>query len=152
MAAINSNPGQYTPVQQQNYAVLKWVPKVRRILTSQARKLSDGKNVPKVIRGTRTEKKLAQSITSKTKRNYGEIDTITYSFERHGVFVHKGVGRGYEAQGGLVIRTAKGPQIKSRKPVEWFNPVLDAYLPELADEIAKVNADAVINAAGVKIR
>ena len=152
MAAVNSNPGQYTPIQQQNYAVLKWVPKVRRVLTSSTRKFTDGKNVPKVIRGTRTEKKLAQSITSKTKRNYGEIDTITYSFERHGVFVHKGVGRGYEAQGGFVIRTAKGPLTKARKPVEWFNPILDAYIPELADEIAKVNADAVLNAASVKIR
>ncbi len=151
MAAVNNNPTQFTAIQQQNYAVLKWVPKVRRILTSKARQFSKGKPVPMVIRGNRSEYKLAQSITSKTKRDYGEIDTISYSFERHGVFVHKGVGRGYEAQNGFVIRTAKGPKTNDRKPVEWFNPVLDAYIPELANEIAKINADAVLNTARVKI-
>ncbi len=104
-----------------------------------------------VTRGNRTEHKLAQSITSKTRKDYGEINTISYSFERHGVFVHKGVGRGYEAQNGFVVRTAKGPKTADRKPAEWFNPVLDAYIPELANEIAKVNADAVLNTARVKI-
>jgi len=29
--------------------------------------------------------------------------------------------------------------------VEWFNPVLDKDFPELANRIAEINADAVLN-------
>jgi hypothetical protein len=35
--------------------------------------------------------------------------------------------------------------------VEWFNPVIDRNAPELADRIAEVNADAVLNATKLKI-
>lgn len=152
MAAINNPSAQYTPIQEQNYAVLKWIPKVRRIIKSNASRLTDGKLQPMVQRGPRSEKKLAVSIETKTRRDAGEIDTITFSFERHGVFVHKGVSRGYNMSGNTVTRTAKGPQTKPRVAVEWFNPVLDTYIPELADNLAKLNANAVLNTARVKIR
>ena len=33
-----------------------------------------------------------------------------------------------------------------RHPAPWFNPVLDETVPELADKIAEINADAVVNA------
>jgi hypothetical protein len=66
--------------------------------------------------------------------------------------VHKGVGRGYHASGtGFVNRTAKGPQVHPRVAVEWFNPVLDQYLPELVEKIARINADAVVNSTAMKI-
>ena len=92
------------------------------------------------------------------------IDRVTYTFERHWVFVHKGVGRGYEMQGGMVIRTAKsedpatrqrswwGDDPRPRLPNEWFNPLLDQTLPELADKLAEINADAVLNATRMMIR
>lgn len=140
-------------IQKQNALVLAWVPMVRTKLISSARWFSDGKTEPMVMRGTglkrRQELKLAASIRSKTRQNFGEIDTITYSFERHGVFVHKGVGRGYPIRGGAVI---KNPSGKTRVAVEWFNPVLDQNLPELANRIAEINADAALNSARAKIR
>jgi len=47
--------------------------------------------------------KLLRSLTHKLKKIYGETSKITYSFERHGVFVHYGVGRGYIRVGNDVI-------------------------------------------------
>lgn len=145
-------PAAYENVKQQNAIVLQWVPKVRTKLKSSARWFSDGKTEPFVKRGLRTEKKLAASIASKTKKSFGEIEVITFSFERHGVFVHKGVGRGYEANEGFVTRTAKGPQLRPRVAVEWFNPVLDENIPELADRLAEINGDAALNTARVRIK
>ena len=143
----------YADIQKQNQAVLAWVPKTRSKLIGSARWFSDGKTEPMVIRGKgskiRKEYKLAASIRSKTREQFGEIDTITYSFERHGVFVHKGVGRGYPIRG---RGTIKNPSGKTRNAIEWFNPVLDQTMPELANRIAEINADAVLNTARVKIR
>ena len=147
------NPSAFGDVEKQNAIVLQWVPKVRTKLKSSARWFQDGKTEPMVKRGNRIEKKLADSIGSRTRKNYGEIDVITYQFERHGVFVHKGVGRGYQAAGGgFVTRVAKGPQKRPRIAVEWFNPILDEYIPELADRLAAINADAALNTARVRIR
>ena len=104
-----------------------------------------------VLKPGRSEKKLDHSITGKTKRNFDVVDRITFTFERHGVFVHKGVGRGYQMQGGMVRRTAKGPTTEVRHPAEWFNLVLDQALPELANKLAEINADAIVNATRMMI-
>lgn len=153
--AFYTPPGEVSQAdyEQQNAIVQQWVPKVRKKLVSSARWFQDGKTEPMVKRGNRVEKKLADSIGSRMKKHLGEIDVITYQFERHGVFVHKGVGRGYRAAGGgFVIRVAKGEQKAPRIAVEWFNPVLDKNIPELADQLAKVNADAALNTARVMIK
>lgn len=140
-------------IQKQNAVILAWVPQVRTKLIGSARWFTDGKTEPMVMRGKgsfrRKELKLAASIRSKTREMYGEIDTITFSFERHGVFVHKGVGRGYPISGGGVI---KNPSGRTRVAVEWFNPILDADMPELANRIAEINADAVLNSARALIK
>ncbi|HSO89411.1 MAG TPA: hypothetical protein VLQ91_22855 [Draconibacterium sp.] len=135
---------------------MRWIPGVNRELRSSASWFQFGKSVPFITRGTgskqRQEGKLVNSIKPSTKQSFGEIDTISFSFERHGIFVHKGVGRGWEMTGKLVSRTAKGKiQNGGRNVVEWFNPVIDRHAPDLADQIAVVNADAVVNAAKLKI-
>lgn len=139
---------------RQNELIEMWIPKVRSALKSSARWFSDGKTESFVMRdhGKQIEKKLAESIGSYTKKDFEMITKIAFKFERHGVFVHKGVGRGYHASGiGFVNRTAKGPQKHQRVAIEWFNPVLDQYLPELVEKIAQINADAVVNSVGMKI-
>jgi hypothetical protein len=150
-----SSAGSAVDDQAHNAVVLAWAPKVRTQLRSSALWFSNGKTESMVMRGRgakrRQERKLAQSISSKTRQSYGAIDTVTFQFERHGVFVHKGVGRGYNASGGFVVRTAKHPAVRPRVAVDWFNPVLDKNIPELANRIAEVNADAAINAARMKI-
>ena len=140
----------------QNNIVNRWIPKVNKELRSSAAWFQSGKTQPFITRGTgakqRQEGKLVNSIKPSTKSSYGEIDTISFSFERHGVFVHKGVGRGWEMNGKVVTRTAKGKMKNGgRNAVEWFNPVIDRHAPDLANQIAMVNADAVLNATKLKI-
>ena len=133
---------------EQNAAVKKWVPKVRRNLKSSALRLTHGKTKSMVTRytrangkrtgGTWSEGKLANSIQSKTGKDYGVIELVTFKFERHGVFVHKGV-------------SSKHKKNNPRQASEWFNPTLEKYIPELADRIAEINADAAVNATRMKI-
>ena len=143
-------------LQQQNELVLRWTPKVRTALRSSARWFSDGKFESMVIRdgGKQVEKKLAASIGSKVSKEFGLANYVGFSFERHGVFVHKGVGQGYQSNGnGLVIRTARYPaRVRERSAVEWFNPVLDRNIPILADELANISADAAVNATRMRIK
>jgi len=152
--STGSQPDPQT-IQQQNALVLKWTPMVRSSLRGGAGGFTDGKTESFVIRdgGKQTEKKLAASIMSKVGKEFGLANYIGFSFERHGVFVHKGVGRGYQSNGnGLVIRTAKYPaRVRERVAVEWFNPVLDRNIPILADELANINAEAAVNATKMKI-
>ncbi len=162
--------------EEYNQMVRKWTSMVKRKLTGSAGRFRHGKS-GMVTRGkgwkSHPENKLDNSMKHKTHQSFGEIDSVGFQFERHGVFVHKGVGRGYEMQSGMVVRTAKskpanvyhtimGVRVtfgsldilnqRSRKPVEWFNPILDEYLPELADKVAEMKADAVFNSEWAKIR
>ena len=143
-------------VQQQNAIVRTWTQRVNRQIRSSASWFQSGKTEPFITRGTgakqRQEGKLVNSIKPSTKETLGEIDTISFSFERHGIFVHKGVGRGWEMAGKLVRRTAKGEMKNGgRNAVEWFNPIIDINAPILADQIATINANAVLNATKLKI-
>lgn len=128
----------YYNAEEQNEIVSQWIPKVRRLLIASARQFPDGKEVSMVQRHGRKEKKLASSITSKTRKEYGEIYSVSFQFERHGVFVHKGVSRGH-------------PVGNERTAFEWFNPVLEQNIPELANRIAAINANAAVNATRMKI-
>ncbi|NQU84319.1 MAG: hypothetical protein HQ541_01030 [Mariniphaga sp.] len=139
-------------VEQQNAIITAWIPKVRTALKGNVMRFSKGKSQSFVIRGNQKEGKLLQSIKSTTGRESGEIDKISYQFERHGVFVHKGVGRGYKATNGFVIRTATGPVTKSRVSVEWFNPILERLIPELANKLATANTNLAVNATDMRIR
>ena len=137
--------------QQQEQYIKQWTPKVQRALTAAVLPLSNGKQTSFVTRGSRKEEKLSTSITGRNYRRGGTTDLISFHFERHGVFVHKGVGRGWEMSGGFVVRTAKGPMSAVRTPFEWFNPTLDRFVPLLADMLARVNANAALNTAKLRI-
>jgi hypothetical protein len=123
-------------VQLYNEIVKKWRAKVMRSLKSAASHFSEGKTESMVKRGqitgfVRNEKKLADSIGSKI-RNVGALpDTITFTFERHGIFVDRGVGRGHSKS-------------KPRGAKAWINPAVATHVPELADKIAEADANALI--------
>lgn len=147
-STLRASPGNSTPVlgfsqpqvqniEKQNQVIKAWIPKVRRGLQSSAKQFTDGKTKSFIMRGNQKEGKLAKSIGSKTHKNGMAIEGVSFTFERHGVFVHKGVGRG-------------GPG--SREAVEWFNPIIEKYFPELADRITEINANAAVDATKMKIR
>jgi hypothetical protein len=115
---------------------------------------------------------LVRSLRMKTGKDFGEINRIGYSFNHYGVFVHKGVGRGYIMQGGVVVRGYKpGKVLKAmalnsnkslsskvltsgtinRKPKPWLNPVIDDNIETLANMVAEMRADQAVNATRIKI-
>jgi hypothetical protein len=74
--------------------------------------------------------------------------------------VQKGVGSGYQMSSGMVMKVVKSDAkkskskvgTKSRKPVDWFNGILEENLPELIDRIMEINADATINSGKMLIK
>jgi len=137
---------------EQNAVVRKWISMVQKRLKLNTAMLTHGKNQSRFHHG-RLERKLSDSLKSQTKQKYGVIDQASIIFERHGVFVHKGVGRGYKMVGGTVVRTAKSViSLTTREPREWFNPAIDQLMPELVEKLEQINADAVINATRLVIK
>ncbi len=159
---VQSKPDIAT-AEEQNEAINKWASMVQVYMKSAIAVLSHGKEGT-VSKPGRSEKKLENSLRTRTKLEYGAITSLTFLFERHGVFVHKGVGRGYKMQGGMVIRTAKvedpdtrqmlsrDDRQRPRESFEWFNPIIQQTLPELANKLAEINADAVLNSTRMMIR
>lgn len=118
-----------------NSDVTGWGKDVLQQLKSSIRQLSkEGKG------------ELVKSLRLRTRTDYGLIDRITFNFRRHGVFWHKGVGKGQPISGKVL--TSGG--IK-RQPAEWFNPVIERNINKLADIVASYMAQAAVNATRMKI-
>jgi hypothetical protein len=85
--------------------------------------------------------KLKRSVKTKTAtdKSTGLIKRIRYTFNKEGVYVHKGVGRGTNAsQAGSTKRKAK----------EWFNPVIE----KVADQLVEAVADGMVELTFKKLR
>ena len=77
----------------------------------------------------------------KYKQNFGQIDSIGFTVTKGGVMTSKGVGRG------VPVDSAKSNGNKiGRKAKDWYNPIIDASIPELAAYVAEQQADSLINA------
>ena len=140
-----------------NALITKWGFKTRNMLKTSVAKLS--------MKG---KKELVTKIQFKSKKDFGEIEAAIFNFPRHGVFFHKGVGRGYIMVAGTVVRgkrrdkshsantpnnavfsPATGPLM--RHPKDWFNPVFTTNIPLLADIIAKTKADNIFEVKHLKL-
>jgi hypothetical protein len=84
--------------------------------------------------------------------NDGSIYRIAFKFPRHGIFIMKGVGRGYVMEDGRVIRAVRKNNAVytidgsiERHPKDWFNPVIEKRLPLLAEKIANHYADRAVD-------
>lgn len=87
--------------------------------------------------------RLLKSVSGRVKKIDGLAEIITKKIDRSGVFVEKGVGRGYPIESIRSNRTsisAKGG--KGREPKPWFNSTIDRDFPALADAVNKYWADA----------
>jgi hypothetical protein len=146
-----------------------------KIVTSEeynARVAAFGSDIGQMIRTnismltSKGKGELLKSFRMKTKQSFGEVDRITYHFERHGIFLHKGVGKGYSMVGGKLSRISRTSNnqneklsfkaltgsILKRKPIEWFNPIITGNMDKLADLIAEMRADQVVNATKILIK
>ena len=92
-----------------------------------------------------------------------EIDRVGFSFEREGVYVHRGAGRGqggwkgsrwYNKKGELRTTNRKSFGLMgfgNRKPKEWFDPVVEGRLPQLADLVAEYSSTLFIDTSRIFI-
>lgn len=104
--------------------------------------------------------------------NYGLINRLGFSFPRHGVYIHKGAGRG---QGGFMgskwsyLKRVNGVEINTsiirhtnpeslgkqnegkRLAYHWFDPVIKNRLPELADICMRYFDTMIIDATKIYI-
>lgn len=103
---------------------------------------------------------------------YGLINRLGFSFPRHGIYIHKGAGRG---QGGFIgskwslIKRVNGIEINTsimrhtnpaslgkqnggkRNAYHWFDPVIKNRLPELADICTRYFDTMLIDATKIYI-
>lgn len=95
---------------------------IKRKLIAEFRKL----NIKHVARSPSPVPSVTQ-IKDSFKKSIGIINRMTYQFPQHMVFVHKGVGKG---------TTAAQVGKTSRKPKEWFNPIVEEEASVLANQLA----------------
>ena len=134
---------------QFNESVRNWTVVTRRKMRTNIQ--SETKQDSKEWKG-RKSKKLSQSISYRFRKQFGSISSIRYSFERHGVFLHYGVGRGYVRSGNTVVRgkrTGKNSKEISngginRTPVDWFDVEIRTGLRALADAAQEYYGDMAL--------
>ena len=131
-----------------NSVLNKFRTSVRRAGVSNIKRMTGGSSA---VRSVYAGPELKKNVSTRSKKDFGEIYLVGFVFPRHGVFVHKGVGRGWQMQGGKVVRVSKGEITKDRKPKDWLNSEIEKRLPKLAADISEIKADAVVDATRVKI-
>lgn len=93
-----------------------------------------------------------------------EVSRVGFSFAREGIYIHKGAGRG---QGGVIggrwidrfgSQKSRSPESAglqgqgNRKPIPWFDPVIENRLPQLADLVADYSVTMQIDATNLFIQ
>jgi hypothetical protein len=96
-------------------------------------------------------KRLRSSIRNNYYYEYGEIFRLGFSFSREGIFVHKGVGRGYRMNNGIVVKVSKTAG-HNRVPKPWFNPVIESHMPEMEQIVVDYTKTAIVNSTRIYIR
>lgn len=80
-----------------------------------------------------------------------EITSIGFSFEEAGLYVHLGVGRGYNREGGTVVVTKQHNRDMIRKPKPWFDPVIENHIEALQQIVIDYCGDLFINTSHILI-
>lgn len=86
---------------------------------------------------------LSRSLKYKVKYADGQAYRVSFSFARHGIFIHLGVGRG----------SPKTAPVRPRR--DWIRLPIDQHLEELADIAAEYYGDKAmsqISDFGVQIK
>lgn len=121
-----------------------------------------GRKVDKALRSSiaqwiTTDNKLSSSL-KQNYRHFGkaptageEITSIGFGFREEGVYVHLGVGKGYNMQGGTRILTKKTDNKWNRHPKPWFNPVIAQHIPELEQIVQEYCGNLVVNTMNIFI-
>lgn len=126
-------------VQQEefNLAIKDWSLETKNLLTKNVRQVvTNGKIKDMISRPDGTiEKKLSKSIAYHLNKDRDKIiERVRFSFERHGVFLEKGVGNG------------------SRQAKVWFNDTIDSQIDKLADIAQRYAVQFNVDKMSIKIK
>ncbi len=101
--------------------------------------------------------KLSKSL-KQNYRHYGkpiaegqEVTSIGFAFKPEGIYVHLGVGMGYNMQGGTRILTKKTDDKWNRQPKPWFNPVIEQHIPALIEIVREYCGTLLVNTTRIFI-
>lgn len=132
----NTTP-QIMTIEEFNSRIKSWTVKTRSKMAG---------NAPKATG------ELASSLSYAFKKNFGHISTINYKFQRYGVFIHYGVGRGYIRSGNSVIRGSRNPKSKidpstgfKRPADDWFDVEIRTGLIQVAEITRDFYGDMAMN-------
>jgi len=75
---------------------------------------------------------LRTALKRKLRKQFGVIDRISYNMPRSAIFLHKGVSRGHGKD-------------NPRKAKEWYAPVVDKNIDQLADIVAEGQGNMILN-------
>lgn len=81
------------------------------------------------------------------RKNYGEIDRVSFKMDRYTLLQEYGVGRGWPIERLAHNEIADIESGKKRKPRPFISKVLDVMVPKMGDAVAKHKADAAVKAA-----
>lgn len=80
-----------------------------------------------------------------------EITSIGFAFKESGLFLHLGVGRGYNMTNGTRTISTKD-NVWRRQPKPWFNPVIEQFIPELQQIVQEYCGAMIINTTKIFIQ
>ena len=137
-------------VEEFNKKVMTWGNKVRDELR---------RSVKSTVRRDRN---LSKSIRVSYRLQKGELSAVGFNFIREGAWIHYGAGKGYGGDGSRTqwydpygkVRTARQDSLYkagtgNRKAINWFNPVIERHIGELADIVAAYSSDITINLSNI---
>jgi hypothetical protein len=117
--------------QKMDEAVKAWMNKTNTALKQKAKSLGIEHRS-----GSPSGSSSVEGIKATSTKNFGIVSKISFKFARHMIFVHKGVGKGTPiSSAGQTARKAK----------EWFEPVLEDNIEELADIAADELGESITN-------
>lgn len=125
-------PFEYRDIIAFNESVKEWDTNDKQDILSEMDNLNikHSKNSPNKI-------PLRKALKSALSKKHEMVNKISYKMPRSAVFLHKGVSRGHGIN-------------NPRQAKEWFNPVVEKNLPDLADRVADKCGDLVVNALQIK--
>lgn len=144
-----------------NREVKKWYLSIRQkavenIRANLSRKHS-GNRLKAKSHFRKTNASLSGSVSASARMYRGETESIAFKFQKHGVYFHYGVGRGYVRQGNTLVRkhriSAKSRSMIRifRKPVDWIDGTIQRDFSSLANTVQMYFGDdtmrAVLNAS-----
>lgn len=101
-------------------------------------------------------------VKATTRKRDGMINKISLVFKRSGIYREKGAGKGQGGAKGSKWINAKGQQkttnpnslnkqgTGNRQPAPWFNPVVEKFADELAQELLDEFVEIAFNNLKIK--